>query len=676
MELLYPNMLYALFALIIPLIIHLFNFRRHKVVLFTNTSVLKTIEQENHKTKKIKYLLVLLTRLLFIAALVIAFAFPYKKGANTIADDKDNLIAVYIDNSLSMQSHSSQITLFDDARNSAMELIENIGQDKKFVLITNDRNPVNEYPMNKDEMLYRLMEMKVEAAPLSFSDMYSNLSVIRKKHNFKSASLFAYSDFQKNMINVDDIKNDSTIQMVLLPLESDFQNNVYIDSVWLKTPVLQKNISNEINARIVNESNIDIKALPVNFSVDDKVVAFNTIDIKPNSFADVSMQFLIENDGDNKAKVSINDNPICFDDDYYLTLKLRPTINIAEITDDESDSYIKLLFGNEPSMCYKSMSPYQLDADFLNNAQLVVLDAGTVVNDNLQQTLLDYSAQGASLLLLNDENTDNSYIYNKLGIKPKSLDDNPSRLEYVAKQNSFFDDVFVKMPDNADLPMAQKHIRFDMAASDKMLNIISLQNSDPFLMMCRNEKGSVFVISTSLNDEYTELVNHTLFVPLMYRMAFFGAGIKEISYTIGKDKILNINDIPLAVDDRISLVSDNNLYEIYPLVENRNMTKYLNFYDDIPASGFYDIMKNNEYVSTVAWNDSREESEMSFYKNDELVKMFKDNEINVIATVDIDDVNSGNLIDTIVKQSSLWRVFAILALILLLIEILILRFWK
>ena len=83
MEFLYPNMLFALFALIIPVVIHLFNFRKHKTVYFSNTSTLKTIERETAKTKKLKHILVLVSRMLFVATLVIAFAFPYKKDNQT-----------------------------------------------------------------------------------------------------------------------------------------------------------------------------------------------------------------------------------------------------------------------------------------------------------------------------------------------------------------------------------------------------------------------------------------------------------------------------------------------------------------------------------------------------------------------------------------------------------------
>ena len=183
MEFLYPNMLFALFALIIPIVIHLFNFRKHKTVYFSNTSTLKTIERETAKTKKLKHILVLVSRMLFVAALVIAFAFPYKKDNKAVNNNVDNLIAVYIDNSMSMQSLSSEKTLFEDSRTSALQLVENLNQAQKFILLSNDRSPKNEYPMNKDEMIIRLNEMSVEAAPTSFEDIYNCLAFIKKKND-------------------------------------------------------------------------------------------------------------------------------------------------------------------------------------------------------------------------------------------------------------------------------------------------------------------------------------------------------------------------------------------------------------------------------------------------------------------------------------------------------------
>ena len=682
MEFLYPNMLYALFALLIPVVIHLFNFRRHKTVYFSNTSILKTIEQENKKTKKLKDLIVLITRVLFIAALVVAFAYPYKKNNNTINNNVDNLIAVYIDNSMSMQSYSSEKTLFDDARSSAVKLVENLNQAQKFVLLSNDRNPINEYPMNRDEMLIRLNEMKTESAPASFEDIYNSIEFIKKKNNFKSASLFVYSDFQKNMMKVDESKNDTTIQIVVFPLKSDFQNNIYIDSVWIQSPVLQKNLTNEINARVVNETSNDIKGLPVNFSLDGNVVAYTTVDVVANSHSDVNMQFVIESDGDKKAQVSIQDSPITFDDEYNLVLKVRPVINVVEIKSNSQQpiansqsSYLDLLFDGDALVNYQAMSPYNIDQNVINNAQMIVLDAAANVNATLQQSLLDFTAQGGSLVIFNNEETDNSLLYDKLGIAPKSLDDNASKIEYVARKNSFFDDIFVKFPDNADLPEVYKHIRFDIR-NNNVLNIASLQNGDAFIMMSRVEKGSAFVFSVPLDEEWSDFASHALFVPLMYKMALIGGGMSDLSYTLGRDKYLNISDIALLQDDRINVRSENGLYETFPLVENRGKLKYLYFFEDLPASGFYDIYKNDEYVSTMAWNDNRNESEMSFYEKDEISKIFKDKELDLLAAIDYEDLGSNDVMEIIIKDSMIWRIFVVIALMALLVETLILRFWK
>lgn len=642
------------------------------MVFFSNTSLLKTIEQQNSKTKKLKYLLVLLTRMLFIAALVIAFAFPFKKDNNAVNNNVDNLIAVYIDNSMSMQAHSTEKTLFDDARMSAIRLVENLNQAQKFVLFSNDRDPKNEYPMNKDEMLMRLDEMKSEAAPTSFDDIYNSLSFIKKKNDFASATLFSYSDYQKYTTTFDELNPDSTIQLVAFPLQSDFQNNIYIDSVWLQSPVLQKNMTNELNARIVNETANDVKGLPVNFSLDDKIVAYTTCDINAGSYYDVNMQFVVDNEGDRMAKVSVSDSPITFDDEYNLVLKVRPEINVIEIKSDGEKSCLELLFEDDVLMDYKAMNPYGIDQNAMNNAQMIVVDEN--LNETMQQSLLDFVSLGGSLLILNDDNTDNAFIYNKIGVKSMGVDENVSKIEYIAARNSFFDDIFVKLPENAQLPEVKKHRAFTIKGN--VQTIISLQNGNPLLMMSNYGKGRVFVMTTSLQDDYSDIADHALFVPLMYKMAFLGGNVSELSYTLGPDKLLNINDISINVDDRISMKSDDDLYEMYPLVENRGGINYLYFFEDLPSAGFYDIYKNEDYISTVAWNDNRKESQMSFYDKDEVQKLFVDNKINILAALDYDDIQSENVADVIVKESKIWKFFVIIALVALLIEILILRFWK
>ena len=90
-----PHLLYALFAIAIPIIIHLFNFRKHKTIYFSSIRFLKEIKEENKKKSKLKNILILLSRILAIAFLVLAFSKPYIPIKN---QQKTENIFIYIDN--------------------------------------------------------------------------------------------------------------------------------------------------------------------------------------------------------------------------------------------------------------------------------------------------------------------------------------------------------------------------------------------------------------------------------------------------------------------------------------------------------------------------------------------------------------------------------------------------
>ena len=96
MEFLYPSLLWLLFLLLIPILIHLFHFRRHKTLFFPSLKFIKFIEQENKSTKKLKDLLILFSRLLALSAIIIAFAQPIiEKGGISHSSGK-NVLAIYI----------------------------------------------------------------------------------------------------------------------------------------------------------------------------------------------------------------------------------------------------------------------------------------------------------------------------------------------------------------------------------------------------------------------------------------------------------------------------------------------------------------------------------------------------------------------------------------------------
>src|SRR6185369_14626860 len=100
----YPAFLWALFATAIPIIIHLFNFRRYKKVYFTNVRFLKELKHESESKSKLKQILILIARILAITALVFAFSQPFLPSKVSKNRGGVKSVSVYIDNSFSMES--------------------------------------------------------------------------------------------------------------------------------------------------------------------------------------------------------------------------------------------------------------------------------------------------------------------------------------------------------------------------------------------------------------------------------------------------------------------------------------------------------------------------------------------------------------------------------------------
>src|ERR1700745_1818876 len=104
MSFLYPQFLWALSLLSLPVIIHLFNFRRYKKVYFTNVKFLREIQEETKSSSRLKELLILAMRCLAIACLVLAFAQPFIPGGLNTAKRGNTAVSIYIDNSFSMEN--------------------------------------------------------------------------------------------------------------------------------------------------------------------------------------------------------------------------------------------------------------------------------------------------------------------------------------------------------------------------------------------------------------------------------------------------------------------------------------------------------------------------------------------------------------------------------------------
>src|SRR6476660_8067910 len=127
----HPEILWFLFLLVIPILVHLFQLRRFKKEFFTNVRFLKELSIQTRKSSKIKKWLLLCTRLLLLALLIIAFAQPFFEARDS--QNASNEMVILLDNSFSMQAKGSQGELL---KRAVQDLLENTPENQRFSLLT------------------------------------------------------------------------------------------------------------------------------------------------------------------------------------------------------------------------------------------------------------------------------------------------------------------------------------------------------------------------------------------------------------------------------------------------------------------------------------------------------------------------------------------------------------
>ena len=322
------------------------------------------------------------------------------------------------------------------------------------------------------------------------------------------------------------------------------------------------------------------------------------------------------------------------------------------------------------------MEPSRFDMAAIAQAQLLIVNESAVMNETLQQTLLDAVSEGASLMVFpsTDDPKNNSYLYNKLGITLMEIDTNNTAVEDLAQQHAFFNDMILDLPQHPDLPKVKQHVR--MRPNGLATPLLTMQNGDPMLMMESVGKGQAFVMATALDPEWSNLSDNAIFVPMMVKMAFMGGKMDKLSYTIGQDKMLVLSEMNLEGDHHFLIANTDRSFELMPASEVRNGKVYLYLNDNLPLAGFYDLLVNDTINRVTAWNESRVESKMDFTERDAIEPVFARAGFDVAAVLDTSDFATADLVEAMAHQSSQWKLFALIALLALLGEIAVLRFWK
>ena len=332
----YPVFLWALLAVTIPIIIHLFNFKKYKKVYFTNVRFLKELQHQSKAKSRLKEILILIARCLTIACLVFAFAQPIIPSADSkTINTGAKAISIYIDNSFSMENVNKQGALLDVAKNRAKEIVKAFGSIDKFQLITNDFEGKHQRFLSKEDALSVIDELKISSAVRQLSDVVKRQEEFLNTSNLTNKKIYVVSDAQKSTFNIENLKPDTTIKTTLIPLQANQINNIYIDSCWFESPLQQKGFIQKLHATLINNGNTTIDAGSAKLFLNKQQLALSSFSLEPNSKTEIVFTFECKQSGFNYGSIKIEDYPITFDDELFFAFNSKVNVSVTLITGKE-----------------------------------------------------------------------------------------------------------------------------------------------------------------------------------------------------------------------------------------------------------------------------------------------------------------------------------------------------
>jgi len=682
MKFVYPEFLWALFAIAVPIIIHLFNFRKFKKVNFSNVKFLKEVKQETQSKSNLKHLLVLLMRILAVTAMVLAFCLPYIPGDGTQRAGA-KAVSVYIDNSFSMDGINTNGRLFELAQNRIVTLVQdNYEPTDRFQLVTNDFEGKHQRFVNRESFLRMLDETKISPSARNLSEVMGRQQDAFAEENATTQLSFWFSDFQKSTSDFESLPSDTSMQVYLQPIPPEESKNVYIDSIWFGTPVRQMNQQEELFLRVVNTSDDEYATIPVRLEVNGQQKAVGSFSMAGQSSIDTVLYFTNTESGYQQAKVSIQDYPITFDDDFYFAYEVAAQIPVLAIEPDGTDNsgqYFGSIFQNDPFYQFSIVNERAIDYGTLSDYNFIVLSELPNISSGLAQELSRFIDNGGSVMVFpaGDMNkaSYNTFLESVRSNRFVSLESTPAKVAKINLEHALYHQVFDFVPKNIDLPMAQKHYKLERPLQSSAEDVLRLQNGDVFLSSNTFGKGKVYVSAVPLNNSFSNFTRHAVFVTTLLRAAELSVPSNPLYYTIGRDEGAELTNFRATGEQTFRLSNTASGYEVIPEHRNFGGKTTILFRNQIQEAGNYDLSFDGESKGTLGFNYPRKESDPEAYGIDELEALLPDLGLDNFSLIAADG-NSNSFATDVLREKHYWKYCIMAVLFFLALEVLLLKLWK
>lgn len=662
MSFLYPGFLFALAVLAIPVIIHLFHFRRYKTIRFPDLRFLKNIQTERKNRNTLKHLLVLASRAAAFTCLVLAFSIPGCGDTQAISGKKQ--VTIFVDNSYSMSQRGEAGILFETAKEKAREIVKSYGNTAAFRIISHDIQRAESVYYPENDAIKKIDELELSSASVSIKKMWNTVNTGSTEGQ---SNLYIISDFQQSFIR--EIPNkDSILRSTAFAIKLDGNQieNLTMDSAWLSNPFALAGERNQLLFRLRNYSDENIDAVNVRLSLNKNISGLAQVKVEKQSTASGAIEFTMPSGNGAESILTLDDENFEFDNALFLALNPRPAMNVQlQSTNIYLDSALS-------KNRFFDISRGTFSQANISAASAVYIESGRDLAQAELQQLREFLNAGGQAILFpsNDAGTgvfsSAAQAFGFPLIRKRS--EQTVRISADGLANPFFSQVFRSVPRNMEMPSVRNYFSTSGSIGNGEA-ILSLENGDPFLLKFRQGKGLLYLFTAPLHPNSGNFVQSVLFFPTVSNCAMgTGESGALFGYTSSASSIPLLRNYDNS-DGALKLRFGNE--ELVPEVQYGSSGQEVFIGPAMNRPGFYYLTKkNNGPGELIALNPSRLESDPRAASAESLKTLQQNTGLQWMQASAIQNAAAAGS-----ATQGMWRLFIWLAAAFFALEVLILVFW-
>jgi hypothetical protein len=561
MTFLTPAFFLGLGAIVIPILIHLIQREKKRVVEFPSLMFVRRIPYQSVRRRRIRHWFLLCLRAAAIALIVFAFARPFlhqnavAAGGGGAARD----VVVLLDQSASMGYGDH----FEKAKDAARRVVRGLGADDRATLVLFAKNAEENMRATSDRARLEgaIGAAKVTAGATRYGPALKLADSILSRSPLKRREAVLISDFQKTgWTGSEDARFSEGMTLTTVSVGSSNARNLAVPSVTFGRSAFSGQERIAVTAGLSNKGDEPSRDVPVSLTVDGHELETLRATVAAHASSSVTFSAFTLSGPNVRGMVRAGTDPLPADNTFHFVLTPSEPVSLLVVDNGAPDAslYISkaLAIGTTPQFQVEVISAGRVTPAAFEKRAVVVLNDAIFPPAAAGGALRRFVERGGGLLIVAGDHatfpagsTDGDLLPGKLGTTIDRTDGRAGSLGFLDYSHQVFE--LFKAPRSGDFSAAHffRYRSVEPAPSDRVL-----ARYDDGAVAAAERKvglGRVIVWTSTLDDSLSDIGVKPVFLPLVHQLVRYLAHYEQPTSWLTVGQVLDVAARTKGHTDRI-----------------------------------------------------------------------------------------------------------------------------